>query len=90
MTTNANRQRLYPQYNTMTRLHIRLRECMDLFEARTGQRVTYADLAEATGLSVATVESIGSRKRYNATLAVIEKLCQTLHVTPNEILGWEK
>lgn len=62
---------------------------MDLFEARTGQRVTYAELAEATGLSEATVQSIGSRSCYNATLSVVERLCIALHVTPSELLVWE-
>jgi len=61
---------------------------MDLFEARTGQRITYADLAEATGLSEPTVQSIGSRPDYNATLAVVEKLCVALHVTVGEMLSW--
>lgn len=62
---------------------------MDLFEARTGTRVTYADLAAATGLSEPTVQSIGSRKEYNATLLVVERLCRALGVTPSELLGWE-
>jgi len=62
---------------------------MDLFEARTGQHITYAELAEATGLSEATVQSIGSRPDYNATLAVVERLCLALHVTPSEMIGWE-
>jgi putative transcriptional regulator len=61
---------------------------MDSYEARTGLRITYADLAEATGLSLATVQSIGSRGEYNATLSVVEALCTTLHVTPAELLEW--
>ena len=73
----------------MPQARLKLRECMDLFEAHTGQHITYADLAEATGLSEATVQSIGSRPDYNATLAVIEKLCVALHVTPSEMIGWE-
>jgi DNA-binding Xre family transcriptional regulator len=71
-------------------IRIRLRECMDLYEARTGLRIGYADLAQATGLSVATVQSIGSRGEYNATLKVIERLCTTLHVTPAELLEWRE
>jgi putative transcriptional regulator len=72
----------------MGRIRVRLRECMDRFEARTGGRVTYGELADATGLSEATVQSIGSRAGYNATLAVVEKLCLALHVTPSELLEW--
>ena len=71
------------------RIRIRLRECMDLYEARTGLRVSYSDIAAATGLSLATVQSIGSRGDYNATLSALEALCATLHVTPMEILEWK-
>lgn len=72
----------------MGSIRIRLRECMDLYEAKTGVRVTYVDVAEATGLSVATLQSIGSRERYNATLDVLERLCNALHVTPEDLLLW--
>lgn len=71
-------------------ISLRLRECMDLFEARTGTHITYADLADATGLSEATIQSIGSRHGYNATLTVVERLCRALHVTPAEMIGWEE
>lgn len=74
----------------MGHIRIRLRECMDLYEARTGQRITYPSLADATNLSVATLQSIGSRERYNATLEVIERLCNALGVTPAEMLEWEE
>lgn len=71
---------------TTPHLRIRLRECMDTYEARTGTRVSYGDIAEATGLSLATVQSIGSRGYYNATLRVVAQLCVTLHVSPGELL----
>lgn len=74
----------------MRRLRIRLRECMDLYEAKTGQRITYGELAKATGLSLATIQSIGSRPDYNATLEVIDKLCVALHVNPHQMLEWEE
>jgi DNA-binding Xre family transcriptional regulator len=67
---------------------MRLRECMDLYEARTGLRVTYSDLAERTGLSLPTIQSVGSREHYNATLEAVERLCVALGVTPNELLEW--
>ena len=73
----------------MNQIGLRLRECMDLFEARTGEHATYAELAEATGLSEATVQSIGSREGYNATLAVVERLCIALHVSPHEMIAWD-
>ena len=61
---------------------------MDLYEARTGVRVTYAELADRTGLSLPTIQSVGSREHYNATLEAIERLCLALGVTPGELLGW--
>jgi len=61
---------------------------MDAYEAKTGIRVTYSDIARATGLSLATVQSIGSRGHYNATLSVIERICLTLSATPQELLEW--
>ncbi len=59
---------------------------MDRHEARTGRRISYGDVAEATGLSLATIESIGSREHYNATLAIVAKLCRALSVDIAEIL----
>jgi putative transcriptional regulator len=73
----------------MRHLCIRLREALDLYEARTGQRVTYAALATATGLSVDTIQSIASRPDYNATLEVVEKLCVALQVSVDELIGWD-
>ena len=72
----------------MGRIRIRLRECMDLYEARTGMHITYPDLVSVTGLSLATLQSIGSRQHYNATLDVVERLCTALGVTPTELLLW--
>ncbi len=66
---------------------IRLREMMDAYEARTGQRVTYASLASATGLSRPTLESMATRPGYNASLATIERICMALHCTPGDLLA---
>jgi len=62
---------------------------MDAHEAKTGVRLSYTDISRATGLSLATVQSIGSRGHYNATLGVIERICLTLNVTPEELLEWQ-
>ena len=70
------------------KITIRLRECMDDFEARTGEHVTYPDLAAATGLSEETIQSIATRSNYNATLRVLERLCAALRCSPVELLDW--
>ena len=73
----------------MARLRIRLRECVDLYERRTGERLTYADVARRAGVSPDTVKKISNTtRRYNATLEVIERLCDALGVTPAELLEW--
>lgn len=59
---------------------------MDAYAARTGDRMTYDSLAAATGISVATLQSLGSRTTYNATLATIGKLCRVLGCTPGDLL----
>ena len=74
----------------MGTIEIRLRHCMDRFESRTGQHVTYSQLAEATGLSEATIQSIGAREDYRPSLTVIEKLCNALRATPSDLLGWRE
>ena len=47
-------------------------------EKRTGERLTYAELAKRTKLSRATIEALGSRASLNTTLTTIDKLCLAL------------
>jgi DNA-binding Xre family transcriptional regulator len=70
-------------------IRIKLREAIEAYERRTGIRLTYLDLSTRTGLSLATLQSIGSREGYNATLEVIARLCKALDTTPGELLEWE-
>jgi putative transcriptional regulator len=70
----------------MARLRIRLRECLDLYETRTGKRMTYPELAKKAGLSEETVQSIATRRGYNATLRTVERLCLALRVSPTDLL----
>jgi DNA-binding Xre family transcriptional regulator len=62
---------------------------MDLYEARTGLHISYSELAILTGLSLPTVQSLGSREDYNPTLEVVEVLCSALGVTPADLLSWD-
>jgi len=57
---------------------VKLREAMQVYRARTGERMTYARLARVTGVARATLETIGSRPGYNTTLGTIEKICRAL------------
>jgi putative transcriptional regulator len=51
---------------------------MRAYTQRTGERMTYELLASRSGLSRATVESIGTRNGYNATLKVIARISGAL------------
>ena len=59
---------------------------METYRLRTGQRMTYARLAKATGLSRATLEAIGSRSNYNTTLETVDALCTALGCGLEELL----
>lgn len=68
---------------------VRLREAMRAYTQRTGERMTYELLSARTGLSRATVESIGTRGGYNATLNAIARICAALECTPGALLDLE-
>lgn len=67
-------------------LVVKLRDAMEAYRRRTGQRMTYAELAERTGISHATLRTIGSVLAYHPTLANIERICVALDVTPGDML----
>jgi len=48
--------------------------------------MTYELLAERTGLSRATLESLASRPSYNTRLSTIEKICKALGCQPGDLL----
>jgi len=65
---------------------VRLREAMESYRRRTGTRLTYEALAARAGLSVATLQSLAARPRYNTRLSTIERICLALECTPGELL----
>ena len=48
--------------------------------------MTYEQLAQLTGLSRQTLESLASRPGYNSTLGTIAKLCRALGCQPGDLL----
>ncbi|WP_223840791.1 helix-turn-helix domain-containing protein [Pseudomonas extremaustralis] len=62
---------------------------MDSYRQRTGVRLTYETIAERTGISVATLQSLAARPGYNTRLSTIEKLCRILECSPGDLLGFE-
>lgn len=67
-------------------LRILLREAMDAYRNRTGERLTYEALAKASGLAISTVQSMAARPGYNTRLSTIEKLCIALKCQPGDLL----
>ena len=68
------------------RIYIKLREAILAYKRRTGERMTYEILAERVGLAKGTLENIGSRRKSNATLSTIAKICGALSITPGDLL----
>ena len=67
-------------------LRVRLREAMEARRKRTGIRMTYRTLAEASGLAVSTLQSLAARPTYNTRLSTIERLCVALECQPGDLL----
>ena len=68
---------------------VKLRHAMEISSCRTGQKWTYEQLAQATGLAKATVEALGSRTSYNTTLSTIDRLCGVLECDLLELLEYQ-
>jgi DNA-binding Xre family transcriptional regulator len=71
-------------------ISVKLREAMSVYSEKHGEKLTYQQLAERTGISKATLEAIGSRADYNTTLSVLNCLCAHLDCTTNELLEYHK
>ena len=65
---------------------VKLRDAMEAYRRRTGERMTYARLVELTDISESTLKKIGSSLSYHPTLANVEHLCRALGVTPGDLL----
>ena len=52
------------------------------------ERMTYAILAELSGLAAGTLHSMGSRDDYHATLATPARIRGALDVAPGDLLGF--
>jgi DNA-binding Xre family transcriptional regulator len=65
---------------------IKLREAMEAYRRRTGERMTYKLLAERTGIAHGTLQIMGSQPGYNATIATLEKICRALGVDFGNLL----
>lgn len=60
---------------------------MEAYRLRTGVRLTYDIIAERTGISVATLQSLAARPGYNTRLSTVERLCRALECGPGDLLA---
>ncbi len=67
-------------------LIVKLRDAMEEYRRRTGERMTYPKLSEQTGIAVSTLSKIGSEMGKHTTLANVEKICTVLGVSTGELL----
>jgi DNA-binding Xre family transcriptional regulator len=67
-------------------IRVKLREAMEAYRLRTGQRVTYAKLATMSGVGEGTLNSIGSRIGYSVTLDTVEKISRALDMPFQDLL----
>lgn len=68
-------------------LYVKLRESMDAYRQRTGERLTYDIIADRTGIAVTTLQSLAARPGYNTRLSTIELLCRALECQPGDLLA---
>ena len=65
---------------------VHLREAMERYRHRTGQRMTYKQLSSLTGVSESTLQAIVARPRYNTTLDTIDRIVAALGCSVGELL----
>ena len=68
---------------------VKLRQAIEDYRLRTGEKMNYEKLAMRTGLARSTLESIASRQSYNASLNTIDKICTALGCSLEEILEFK-
>ena len=65
---------------------IKLKEAMEMYYRRTGERMTYKKLSEMTGISESSLRKTGSILSYHPTWDNVEILCRTLEVPLHDFL----
>ncbi len=67
-------------------IRVKLKQAMEEYRLRNGERITYARLAEVSGVGEGTLNSIGSRLDYQANLATVERISRALDVPLHKLL----
>jgi putative transcriptional regulator len=69
-----------------TIVQFRLKELMAETERRSGQRVTYRGISEATGLSTNTLTLMAQNKLKQVGLSTIARLCDYFECEPGTLM----
>ncbi len=70
-------------------LRFDLKSLLADYESLTGLKMSYEELSRMTSLSLDTIKSITSRKNYNATFQVVEKISLSLNADPTYYFIWD-
>ncbi len=65
---------------------IKLKEAMLACGRRSGERLSYEDVSDKTGIPTETLRSIGGRSGYHCSVSRIEVLCRALEVPLSDML----
>ena len=55
-------------------------------EFKEDRKITYDEIAKATGLSRQTLSNVSSKRGHNVTADVIERLCRYFEVSPSDLM----
>lgn len=73
----------------MSTLRFDLKLALDHYESKTGIRLSYAELSNASGISMDTLKSLASRTDYNATFETISQIGIALNLNPIDFFEWK-
>lgn len=67
-------------------LRYRLRELMADYQYKTGERITFGELSQKTGIHRATLSRIANQKGYSTVTDNIDKLCDFFGCTVSDLM----
>lgn len=67
-------------------IRVRLKEILSEKEFQDGKSVTMKDVAKATGIHPVTLSKIGKNRGYNASLDIIDRLCDYFDCEISDLL----
>ena len=63
-----------------------LKHLIDQHRIKTGQRLSYVEIAQQSGTSKTTIYHIANNLRTNIDLKVLAGICQVFGCTPNDLI----